>query len=1036
MPDRAQLAEREQLEALRRSSRAAGVDAAVPVADEAALVREAALAPPIAGGQGVARAGVAGMPRGMSPAMLMSMQRFAGNRATVQAVGLFQKSGSAGTKKPEEEKEPLEEDASAGPESAGPEAKPPKETSAAAGPPDGGGLPGGSAPPPAGGATGGATGGASGGAGSPGGPGDSGSSKSGTEPTVKPPALEPEIAGSAKSGTEPTTKPGPIGGTLGGAAGAAIGAGDAKSGTEPPAKPADVAGVAGGAPGGTAGSAKSGTEPTTKPGPIGGTLGGAAGAAIGAGETKSGTEPPAKPDATAGLTPGPKPTGTAGAGGGGGTQPGGGDHVTPPGGTTPGGGDHVVPPGPTGTAGPTAPPASVPLGPHGLPDPETAKSGIDWNQILSDYGPPVRTVLEVGRLIPGWGLLAGFGADALNFQSDLASIPKSENADLATGLIVFRNFVNIGNNGLGHILYVNQLIQDGLAGSVVGAEFTPLTAAANEVLSGVKVGLDEVQMGTDIVIEVEALYESNHAPTSAEAEQWKQLADGYAANLLGDVVNITLDIISLASAGAANTAPVQQARQPLSLAGAFMKSAVPNIIGGLNGVIGVWLGNLMTAGRHAYEGSPTELREQALIYDMAGGFVDHEAGQARMTYSAVDAVIGAFEAYADQQVEQLNTIAGALSGGKTAFQLIRDAVQSGLEDMHNKLSMVEQLASLASNAQTNAAAISACLRHHPGGARQPRHPQLHAAPGGARGQRPGRRDRIPREPGHGCSQCPHPAHGRERPVAHRRGQGRGARTGRGRAAEGRQPRRMAGAAGHRERGHGRHPQRLHRQVQRGAREVHQRRAGDGPDHRPDQRPDRDAEVHRPGHARRLAQHRDLHRRVRRAWPEPPPAGHRSAPACRCARIRHRRGPRLRPATAAVAARIGDRNGRAGWWGAGWWGAPRPAGDGGRIEIRGQRGPCRMPAVSGCREPSVHRRSQSIAGANRRSPVVDRPTSCPRRPPAAILPPPFRGAWHVLCGLASCSAQVPASATGRFDPQLGTAIRSKALPSAMSVAASR
>ena len=397
------------------------------------------------------------------------------------------------------------------------------------------------------------------------------------------------------------------------------------------------------------------------------------------------------PGPTAGLNPGAKPTGTAGAGGGS---------------TKPGGGDHVVPPGPTGTAGPTAPPASVPLGPHGLPDPETAKSGIDWNQILSDYGPPVRTVLEVGRLIPGWGLLAGFGADALNFQSDLASIPKSENADLATGLIVFRNFVNIGNNGLGHILYVNQLIQDGLAGSVVGAEFTPLTAAANEVLSGVKVGLDEVQMGTDIVIEVEALYESNHAPTSAEAEQWKQLADGYAANLLGDVVNITLDIISLASAGAANTAPVQQAREPLSLAGAFMKSAVPNIIGGLNGVIGVWLGNLMTAGRHAYEGSPTELREQALIYDVAGGFVDHEAGQARTTYTAVDAVIGAFEAYADQQIEQLNVVAGALSGGKTAFQLIRDAVQSGLEDMHNKLSMVEQLASLASNAQTNAAAIS------------------------------------------------------------------------------------------------------------------------------------------------------------------------------------------------------------------------------------------------------------------------------------------------------------------------------------------
>jgi hypothetical protein len=144
----------------------------------------------------------------------------------------------------------------------------------------------------------------------------------------------------------------------------------------------------------------------------------------------------------------------------------------------------------------------------------------------------------------------------------------------------------------------------------------------------------------------------------------------------------------------------------MSLAGAFMKSAVPNIIGGINGVLGVWLGNLITAGRHAYDGTPTELREKALVYDMAGGFVENEAGQARLTYTAVDAVIGAFEAYADQQVAQLNAITGALTGGKTAFQLIQDAVQSGLEDMRKKLTMVEQLGSMASNAQTNAAAIS------------------------------------------------------------------------------------------------------------------------------------------------------------------------------------------------------------------------------------------------------------------------------------------------------------------------------------------
>jgi hypothetical protein len=327
--------------------------------------------------------------------------------------------------------------------------------------------------------------------------------------------------------------------------------------------------------------------------------------------------------------------------------------------------------------------------------------------MLSDFGPPVRTVLEIGRLIPGWGLVAGFASDSINFASDFASVPNSQNAAFAEGLIVFRSVVNIGNNALGHLLYVDQLIQDGLAGSVVAAEFTALTASINEVLAGVKVVLDEVLMGTDIVVEVEALYEAGHAPNSAEAEQWKSLADGYAANILGDVVNTVLDVISLASAGAANTGPVQQAKQPLTLAGAFIKNAAPTIIGGVNNVLNVWLGGFLTKGRHAYTGSPTDLRDQAIHLDVAGGFVDVEALQARTTYDGINLVIDAFEAYADDQVDQINTVVEALSGGTSAFQLIRDAVRTALDDMQAKLTMVQQLGASATNAKANAESISA-----------------------------------------------------------------------------------------------------------------------------------------------------------------------------------------------------------------------------------------------------------------------------------------------------------------------------------------
>ncbi len=382
--------------------------------------------------------------------------------------------------------------------------------------------------------------------------------------------------------------------------------------------------------------------------------------------------------------------GTAGGSAAGGAA---GNTISVDGGATPGPGANVKP----------AP--AVRPGPGGLPAPEAASTGIDWAKILADYGPPARTVLELTRIVPGWGLLGGLAADSINFASDIAAIPNSENADLATGLIVFRNVVNIGNNGLGHILYVNQLIQDGLAGSVVGAEFTPLTAAANEALSTTKVVLDEVMMGADIIVEVESLYQANHAPTSAEAGQWRALADGYAANILGDVVNLTLDVISLASAGAANTAPIQQGRQPLTLAAAFMKNATPNIISAVNGVLGVWLGSLITEGRTAYVGSPTDLRAQAAILDGAGLVVESEGLQARTTYDGINAVIDGLSAYADQQIAQINAVAEALSGGKSAFELIRDAVSGSLDDMARKLEMVRALGVAASDGAANTAAI-------------------------------------------------------------------------------------------------------------------------------------------------------------------------------------------------------------------------------------------------------------------------------------------------------------------------------------------
>lgn len=663
MPDRVELVSRDEQEALRRLPGPAGLNTSVPGADDAA----AAVLPVQAGiGRGRFRSGA--FPSATGQASFIAMQRLAGNRAMLQALGRSQMSGLLETLDPD-----LGEETASG-------GVPPVEALW---------LPG-----QAGAAPGGSGGGSN--AGGRAADGADGVSNPSGEPTGDRAGGSPAAGGAATAGAG-------VGGTGSAASGAATaresGAGGAGKTTASGAGPSR-------ATAGTAHSRKSPPPPIT---------------AAGGGSTPSPTGGPTTGGPTTGASPAP-------AVGGPGPAPGA-DFT----------GASIAP-------APAPGPASVSAGAGGTADANTAKTGIDWNQMLSDFGPPARTVLEIGRLVPGWGLLAGLASDSINFASDLSSIPNSENANLATGLVVFRNYVNIYNNALGHVLYVNQLIQDGLAGSVVGAEFTPLTAAANEVLSTTKVVLDEVQMGTDILVEVEAQYEANHAPGTAEAEQWRQLADNYASNILGDIVNTVLDVISLASAGAANTAPIEEAKLPLTLAGSFLKNAAPNIISAINNVLGVWLGSAVTGGRHAPAGGSgvgggagqpaapggagasagvqrifgtlpggdgergsqaAALNDQALVLDIAGGFIDTEAPQARGMYDGINAVIGMFEAYANDQIAQIDAVVGALSGGKSAFQVIRDAVKAGLDDMNGKLAMAQQLGETATNGKANSESISA-----------------------------------------------------------------------------------------------------------------------------------------------------------------------------------------------------------------------------------------------------------------------------------------------------------------------------------------
>ena len=397
-----------------------------------------------------------------------------------------------------------------------------------------------------------------------------------------------------------------------------------------------------------------------------------------------------------------------------------------------------VPAPPTAATAPRAPGTNVPA-------PRTADPDVDWAEVASILIPPGRTVLEVMRFIPGWGGVAGMASDVAGAYSDLTSIPQNETGELVSNLVLTRSVITVANGALGHLLYVNQLVQDGLAGSIVGAEFTPFTAGINEALSTVKIFLDVGNGMVDILVEAGALYGRDHATSKEEADQWQGLVDGYAANLAGDVLGLIMDMISLASLGAANTGPAQEVARIFNASGAILKQWGPNLVALLGGIWNVWGGEIVkwlgageapaldagtptpTNGSAPVPGQSTEpstpvnaqaladgspiqrvlgdtpavvrLLAEATALDAAGDIVDLNAPQARAAYDSVNAIIDVLAEYMDEKMAEIDAVVMAIGDGRTSFQLIRDAVASSIDLLNEKLGMVTELVTVAGNGE-------------------------------------------------------------------------------------------------------------------------------------------------------------------------------------------------------------------------------------------------------------------------------------------------------------------------------------------------
>ena len=88
---------------------------------------------------------------------------------------------------------------------------------------------------------------------------------------------------------------------------------------------------------------------------------------------------------------------------------------------------------------------------------------IDWPAFWADDTlNSIRQVGEVTRVIPFVGLATGGASDLINAGQDLFGATWQYEAPIAHTLIGLRSGVNLLNNGYGHVIYVAQMIQDGL----------------------------------------------------------------------------------------------------------------------------------------------------------------------------------------------------------------------------------------------------------------------------------------------------------------------------------------------------------------------------------------------------------------------------------------------------------------------------------------------------------------------------------------------------------------------------------------------
>ena len=382
-----------------------------------------------------------------------------------------------------------------------------------------------------------------------------------------------------------------------------------------------------------------------------------------------------------------------------------------------------------------------------MPTRENPSSGINWESIFSERNVMIgRAVTEVGRLYPVYGLASGVVADGLQWYADFQTI-EGEDAPVFGKIMHLRNFLNMVNNAVGHILYVDQLIQDGLVGSGVGAPFAAITATINEVGKGWKVGLDGLMWLIDMGLMAGASYRAQKAPPgSPSAQKWQAQANNYLANMLGDFLTFVMDAMDLGTGGATQGSVVTTATQAAKGAVPILKWAAKVIPAIIQSAWNVWGGDLFpnqherrdgaggaqpaaqpAAGaarmaRAILPGATGSLARSPIARQAARRLQRLEAGgmargaafqiialelrQMRVAYDIGDTMLTALvQAFVTQKDQALQN-AQVLLGGRDPFVMLRDGAAEALNMVQAKIGQAAQIEAFSTTATEKTAWIN------------------------------------------------------------------------------------------------------------------------------------------------------------------------------------------------------------------------------------------------------------------------------------------------------------------------------------------